>query len=408
MEKAVQERIEQRTLTHPCYTCGGCGASGKNARIHLPVAPKCNIQCNYCVRKYDCMNESRPGVTSEILSPEQAAEKYAIVKEKVDNLTVVGIAGPGDALANWPEVRETLKRIRDMDNDVTFCLSTNGLMLPLYAQEMLDAGVTHVTITINSVDPQIGAQIYEHVDYLGQRYTGVSAAAILMSNQLSGLKYLADRGAVVKVNCVVVKGINDHHLEEVVKKVRELGAYMTNLMQMIPVEESAFSHLGQVSMKEIQAMRRKCEPYIKQMYHCRQCRADAIGTIDHDRSIEFREQKEDKTVKAIKRFAVATDSGVVVDCHFGRAKQFYVYEMDGEVARLLETRNVDQYCSGSEDCDDAEDRLSGIYEAVSDCDAVLTMRIGEVPRRRLTEKGLRVITTYDVVESAIKKAVSDQ
>jgi hypothetical protein len=82
--------LEEKTANHPCFNCG---ASQKNSRMHLPIAPKCNIQCNYCVRKYDCMNESRPGVTTSVLSPEEAFAKYKLVKEKVENLTVIGIAG---------------------------------------------------------------------------------------------------------------------------------------------------------------------------------------------------------------------------------------------------------------------------------------------------------------------------
>jgi uncharacterized Fe-S cluster-containing radical SAM superfamily protein len=186
----------KKTETHPCFNCG----NGKNARIHLPVAPKCNIQCNYCVRKYDCPNESRPGVTTAVLSPDEAVARYIDAKSRIPNMTVVGIAGPGDALANFDETKETLTRIREIDPDVTFCLSTNGLLLPLYAQELVDLGVSHVTVTINAVDPEIGAKIYKHIDYLGTRYTGSAAAAILLANQLAGLRYLTARGVVCKVN----------------------------------------------------------------------------------------------------------------------------------------------------------------------------------------------------------------
>ena len=54
---------------HPCFNSDVRHTTG---RIHLPVAPECNIQCNYCDRKFDCMNESRPGVTSAVLGPKQA------------------------------------------------------------------------------------------------------------------------------------------------------------------------------------------------------------------------------------------------------------------------------------------------------------------------------------------------
>ncbi|NEX14978.1 MAG: nitrogen fixation protein NifB, partial [Prosthecochloris sp.] len=43
---------------HPCFNDASRHSFG---RIHLPVAPKCNIQCNYCNRKFDCLNENRPG-----------------------------------------------------------------------------------------------------------------------------------------------------------------------------------------------------------------------------------------------------------------------------------------------------------------------------------------------------------
>ena len=68
--------LEKVLQTHPCYNEE---AHRKYARMHVPVAPKCNIQCNYCNRKFDCSNESRPGVTSEVLSPEQAVAKIGYV-----------------------------------------------------------------------------------------------------------------------------------------------------------------------------------------------------------------------------------------------------------------------------------------------------------------------------------------
>lgn len=89
--------IWDKVRTHPCYSEE---AHHHYARIHVAVAPACNIQCNYCNRKYDCANESRPGVVTEKLTPEQAARKLLAVATRIPQLTVLGIAGPGDALAN--------------------------------------------------------------------------------------------------------------------------------------------------------------------------------------------------------------------------------------------------------------------------------------------------------------------
>ena len=95
-----------RGLAHPCFNED---AKHTSARVHLPVAPKCNIQCNYCNRKYDCVNESRPGVTSSVLAPFQAVEYLKDLDSRMDNLAVIGIAGPGDPFANAEETLETME-----------------------------------------------------------------------------------------------------------------------------------------------------------------------------------------------------------------------------------------------------------------------------------------------------------
>lgn len=414
IRKAV---IAGKTETHPCFHCG----AHEYARIHLPVAPACNIQCNYCVRKFDCPNESRPGVASKVVTPKEAFEKYKIVKQKVPNLSVVGIAGPGEALANFDEVRETLERIREDDENVTFCLSTNGLMLPEYVEELVRAGVSHVTVTCNAVDPVIAGKIYKYINYMGKRFTDESAGAIMVTNQLTGLRMLTERGVVCKVNIVILKGINDSHIPEIVEKVKETGCYMTNIMPHIPVEGSPFENNPIASNMEINAIRDACGQTMKQMYHCRQCRADAIGTLESDVSIEFSGSTKSRKAPEVDskyRFAVASKSGMLTDQHFGHAKEIYIYEYKNDHVYYVETREIGKYCNGAEACGEEEveytskeieytqeDKISRIIHAVSDCNGIIAMRIGEAPKRKLKEKGIFVYSTYDYVEEAVKKAV---
>lgn len=398
-----REILSEKTKSHPCFHC----SAHKYARIHLPVAPRCNVQCNYCVRKYDCPNESRPGVTTSVLTPKEAFELFKIAKEKMPNLTVVGIAGPGDALANWEQTEQTLRLIREYDKEITFCLSTNGLMLPVYAKKLVELGVTHVTVTINAVEPHIAGQIYHYIHYMGKEYYGDAAGAIMVSNQLNGLRLLMTYGVICKVNIVALKGVNDMHIPEIVRRVRDLGGYITNIMPHISVEGSAFEQLPQMNEKEIERLRKECSTTLKQMYHCRQCRADAVGTLDADQSIELgetaQEAAKDKVIGTY-RFAVASKSGSLVDLHFGHTEEFYIYEYRNGEAVYLETRNVIKYCSGSSECDEKAERMEGMIKAVSDCQGVLSMRIGEAPKKKLREKGIKVITTYDRVIDAVKKA----
>src|SRR5215472_4512576 len=144
--------IWDKVKNHPCYSEE---AHHHYARMHVAVAPACNIQCNYCNRKYDCANESRPGVVSEKLTPEQAAKKVLAVASTIPQMTVLGIAGPGDPLANPEKTFKTFELIYNTAPDIKLCLSTNGLMLPDHVDTIAKFNVDHVTITINMVDPEI-------------------------------------------------------------------------------------------------------------------------------------------------------------------------------------------------------------------------------------------------------------
>ena len=89
------------------------------------------------------------------------------------------------------------------------------MTLPDHVDTIASYNVDHVTITINMVDPEIGAKIYPWVFYKHKRYTGVEAAKLLTERQLQGLEMLTARGILCKVNSVMIPGINDKHLVEV-------------------------------------------------------------------------------------------------------------------------------------------------------------------------------------------------
>jgi len=140
------------TNHHPCFSEE---ARHKTGRIHLPVAPKCNMQCNYCNRDFECVNESRPGVSTAVLKPHQAADYLDEVLARVPNIAVVGIAGPGDPFANPHETMETLRLVRERHQEMMLCIATNGLELSGYVDDLAAIRVSHVTVTVNAVDPLV-------------------------------------------------------------------------------------------------------------------------------------------------------------------------------------------------------------------------------------------------------------
>jgi nitrogen fixation protein NifB len=270
-ELEYQESLTAKVATHPCYSSA---AHSQFGRIHVPVARKCNIQCGYCVRKYDCANENRPGVTTQVVSPLEAMQTVQQALDYEPRLKVLGIAGPGDPLANDATL-ETLHLAKAQFPSLVLCLSTNGLALPDKVDEMAKAGVVGLTITINAIDPEIGGKIYPYIRYKGKTYQGREGFEILSRNQLEGLERAARYGMVIKVNSVLIPGVNDEHLVEVARTVKSLGAYVMNIMPLIP--QANFKDVKAPTLKDLTRVRNQCETHLKQFRDCNQCRADAIG-----------------------------------------------------------------------------------------------------------------------------------
>ncbi len=267
--------------SHPCFSED---AHHKFGRLHLPVAPACNIQCRYCIRKYDCANESRPGITSRVLSPVEARERVRALVGRSGNLSVVGIAGPGDPLAN-DATFETMRAINREFPELILCVSTNGLYLSDRLEDLVKCGVRSLTITINAVMPETAEKIYSWVNYRGKRYRGKDAAECLLCNQWRGLRNAIDAGLIVKVNSVLIPGVNDAEVPLIAWLAGGKGADIMNIIPLIPQAE--FEHLQRPSREIVNKLRDECGRYISQMTHCRQCRADACGILGEDRDMEL-------------------------------------------------------------------------------------------------------------------------
>jgi nitrogen fixation protein NifB len=451
----LPEHIRQKVFNHPCYSEE---AHHYFARMHVAVAPACNIQCNYCNRKYDCANESRPGVVSELHHPVQAVKKVLAVAATIPQMTVLGIAGPGDPLANPERTFETFRMLSEQAPDIKLCVSTNGLSLPEQVEELAKYNIDHVTITINCVDPDVGAQIYPWIFWKNKRIKGREAAAILIEQQQKGLEMLVAKGILVKVNSVMIPGVNDKHLEEVSKIVKAKGAFLHNVMPLISEAEHGtyYGLAGQrgPTNEELQALQDACEGDMNMMRHCRQCRADAVGLLGEDRGAEFtmdkveqmeinypeamkmraevhaaineeleskRLAKESKvqlvSIQGIQKkevtrpvlMAVATKGGGVINEHFGHASEFLIYEASSEGVRFIGHRKTTPYCEGGDTCGDGESALDKTLRVLAGCEAVLCSKVGYEPWGPLEAAGIQPNGEHamEAIEDAILKVYEE-
>ena len=384
---------------HPCFNDS---SRHKFGRIHLPVAPKCNIQCNYCNRKFDCMNENRPGVTSKVLSPRQALHYLEGAMQLSPNISVVGIAGPGDPFANPEETMETLRLVREHYPEMLLCVATNGLDVLPYIDELAELQVSHVTLTINAIDPAIGAEIYAWVRYQKRMYRDLQGAQLLLENQLAALQKLKRLGVTAKVNSIIIPGINDTHVVEVARQVADLGADILNCLPYYNTTETVFENIPEpdpVMVKEIQDEAGKLLP---QMKHCARCRADAVGIIGEINNEEIMQKLAEaarlpKNPEEHRPFiAVASIEGVLVNQHLGEADRFLVYALDEErrSCALVDSRPAPPPGGG-------RDRWEALAEKLSDCRALLVNSAGDSPKNVLNARGIDVMSLEGVIEEAV-------
>jgi nitrogen fixation protein NifB len=392
--------MHKDTTKHPCFNKAEAGNCG---RVHLPVAPKCNIQCNYCNRKYDCVNESRPGVTSGVLKPFQAAEYMDKVLAKEPRITVAGIAGPGDPFANPAETLETMRLLNERHPHLLFCLSSNGMGILPYLDDIAALGVSHVTITISAVDPAVGAKIYAWVRDGKVVYHGEKGAEILLERQLAAIKGLKERGITVKVNSIIIPGVNDQHIVEVAKVCAALGADIQNMIPLKPTEDTPFSEVPEPGRETVLPLRKEAGEFIDQMTHCKRCRADAVGLLNDDQSVALC-----GTLRACSKLkplevntprphvAVATREGMLVNQHLGEAKSFQIWgESETGGYTLVEERKAPEAGCGPQ-------RWSELAATLKDCRAVLCAAIGETPRMLLEEHGIHSHVVDGFIEDALR------
>jgi nitrogen fixation protein NifB len=246
----------------------------------------------------------------------------------------------------------------------------------------------------------------------------------------------------VKDNSVVIPGVNDAHLPEVSRAVRRAGAFMVNLVPLISAPEHG-THYGLTGQRgptapELEAVQAACSVDARLMRHCRQCRADAVGRLGEDRfeaftlarlppgpardARELRAERREVVERARQiagrerlaalqrvasapadlsaRIAVATRSGGLVDEHFGHAREFLVYDVTREGARLAGRRAVEErYCVGGDGDDDA---LAAALRALDGCRAVLVAKVGHCPKGQLAAAGIEPVTeqAFQPIEAA--------
>lgn len=404
---------------HPCFDPAYARSA---ARIHLPVAPRCNMQCRFCDRAFDCVNESRPGVTAQVISPREGLKRVRILREKVPNLTVIGIAGPGDPLANPDETFETFRLVREAYPDLSLCMATNGLHLAEHVRTIKELGISHLTVTVNAVDPAVGKHIYAWVRYGKRALTGENAAAILWEKQREGIIAVRALDLTLKVNTILIPSINDREVARVAKEVSLLGANFMNMIPLLPVKGTPLSLVGEPPADMVKNLRAEAASFLPQLAHCKRCRADAAGLLGEDidlsacasrRACSFAGQcisesssqngspkgkaviRKSSKMEQIQFVAVASREGLLVNQHLGEARSLKIYRIAADGGWALDsTRALPERGE--------EGRWEKVADLISDCKTLLVSGVGNSPKTTIERAGISVYEVEGLIADALR------
>ncbi|HEC98196.1 MAG TPA: GTP 3',8-cyclase MoaA [Nitrospirae bacterium] len=194
--------------------------------MRVSVTDRCNLRCLYCMPR-----DSDPVVYKEILSYEEIARIVSVAA----NLGVRKIRLTGGEPLARKNIQYLIKRLADMEGIDELSLTTNGLLLMRYAEEIKEAGLNRVNISLDSMLPE--------------RYSEITGGGSL-DQVLQGIERAHAAGLrPVKINVVVIRGVNDDEVEDFARltlttpyhvRFIEFMPGSTNLWTMercIPVEE---------------------------------------------------------------------------------------------------------------------------------------------------------------------------
>ena len=174
--------------------------------LRISVTDRCNFRCTYCMpaeifhEKFEFMPHG------EILSYEEIARlTRIIVRLGAVKLRLTG----GEPLVRR-DLEELVKQLSAVDGVQDIAMTTNGVLLPKKVNELADAGLKRVTISLDSIDEDVFQKMNGGRATVAQVKDGLAAA------QSHGL-------TPVKVNCVVKRGVNDHTIVDMARFCKDNG-----------------------------------------------------------------------------------------------------------------------------------------------------------------------------------------
>lgn len=203
--------------------------------LALPVAPACNMMCNFCSKDCDCIcNGNSPEYLSKPMTPKQAVNWAVSSALRNKRIKIIRISGPGEPLCN-SQTFEVLKRLNIEMPDGIYSVYTNGLQLDEKADELARLNVKIVTVSVNAVYPSTIMKLYSRLIKNGNVIMkSANMASSLIESQMDGIRKCLANGIPVKVSSIYFPGINKDDIVALAHRCKEMGINSMTLLSCYP------------------------------------------------------------------------------------------------------------------------------------------------------------------------------
>ena len=188
--------------------------------LRISIIDRCNFRCGYCMPA-DALNVSGDFLPRKRLLSD--AEIDRLVRAFVD-LGVAKIRITGGEPLLRPGLVGLIERLAGISGVEDLALITNGILLPQMAQDLANAGLDRITVSLDSLDEDVFTRMTGGRGSVAQVLTGIDAA------EKAGFRGL-------KINAVVQRGVNDHTVLDMVQHFRGSG-HILRLIEFMDVGSS--------------------------------------------------------------------------------------------------------------------------------------------------------------------------
>ncbi|MHA7210537.1 GTP 3',8-cyclase MoaA [Arthrobacter sp. MDT1-65] len=201
--------------------------------MRLSLTDKCNLRCTYCMPAEGLNWLQKDQVLSR-------AEIVRLVRIGVDRLGVRELRLTGGEPLVRADLLDIIRDIRTGHPDLPISMTTNALGLDRRAVQLKDAGLTRINVSMDSLHPETFAQLTRRP---------------FLDRVLKGIEAAADAGlGLVKINAVLMRGINDHEAPDLVEWAVARGFELRFIEQMPLDADHGWTKEGMVTAAEMRAL----------------------------------------------------------------------------------------------------------------------------------------------------------